>query len=76
MTPIVLNRSTIKPMRFISLIVLLCLFVRPLFAQEPEMASLEEAKEYEIGGVEVIGSSFSDANAIVLVSGLRLCYNH
>jgi outer membrane protein insertion porin family len=59
-------------MRFISLIVLLFLFVRPLLSQETEMASFEEAKEYEIGGVEVIGSSFSDANAIVLVSGLRV----
>lgn len=72
MQSLVLKRSTIKPMRFFQTILLVFTCLVTIVAQEQEMASFEEAKEYEIGGLQVIGTSFSDANAIVLVSGLRV----
>jgi outer membrane protein insertion porin family len=42
-----------------------------IHAQETYV-SFDEPKEYEIGGIQVIGANFSDANAIALISGLRV----
>lgn len=60
----------------VALFSFLCLlFFVPLQAQETEpgeLISYGDPKEYEIGGIRVVGSNFSDENAIILLSGLRV----
>jgi outer membrane protein insertion porin family len=60
----------------VTLFSFLCLlFFLPLQAQETgqsELISYGDPIEYEIGGIRVVGSNFSDENAIILLSGLRV----
>jgi outer membrane protein insertion porin family len=53
---------------------LLCflLFTNDTFAQEPQTADFGEPKTYEIGGVKVNGAQFSDDNALIAISGLKV----
>ncbi len=44
----------------------------PFINAQENFISFDEPKEYEIGGIQVIGASFSDENAIILISGLRV----
>ena len=62
-------------MRFI--VFFLSLISLPLFLNAQETDSLEiykydEPKDYEIGGIKVIGANFSDDRAIIGISGLKV----
>lgn len=56
----------------LSLIASLILYSAVSIAQIGGGADFDEQKEYEIGGIEIVGSTFSDANAVILISGLRV----
>ena len=58
------------------LLIVLFLAVKPFFAtaqtdDRPSVNFVEPAK-YEVGGVRVKGAEFSDPNAIIAISGLRV----
>ncbi len=60
------------------ILIVLLLAVRPIFSiaqmdtVPPVKLNFVEPAEYEIGGVKVKGAKFSDPNAIVAISGLRV----
>ena len=56
------------------IVLLVLLFSMPSFAQEDSLSIIDytQPKEYEIGGVNVIGAINRDNNAIASLSGLRV----
>jgi outer membrane protein insertion porin family len=50
------------------------LFPEQLHSQQDSLSLMEygDAKDYEIGGIRVSGATFSDENAIILISGLKV----
>lgn len=60
---------------FITLIGVLSIAVTPLVAQETDTVPLfdySSKKEFEIGGIKVVGNNYSDENAITSISGLKV----
>ena len=63
-------------MKQLSIILLLsCIFVSGIFAQETAVFDYSEPNDYEIGGVTVVGAENSDDNAIISIAGLRVGNN-
>ncbi len=64
-------------MKYISYTFLLFLlsigFLSPTVAQiEGDVFDYSEAREYEIGGIKVVGAEFSDENALISISGFKV----
>ncbi len=60
---------------FITLIGVLSLSVTPSFGQDTDTVPLfdySSKKEFEIGGLKVVGNNYSDENAIISISGLKV----
>jgi outer membrane protein insertion porin family len=60
---------------FITLIGVLSTAVTPLLAQDTDTVPLfdySSKKEFEIGGITVVGNNYSDENAIISISGLKV----
>lgn len=71
-----ISRTLMKKLVFY-IIPVLFLFFTPLFLKaqvgnDPSVMNYEEPKDFEIGGIRVVGASYSDENAIILISGLKV----
>ncbi|MEM9819578.1 MAG: outer membrane protein assembly factor BamA [Bacteroidota bacterium] len=61
--------------RTVLLLYILCLFCGYGFAQTdtiPPNFNYSEPQQYEVGGIKVSGAKFSDANALIAVTGLKV----
>lgn len=61
-----------KNISFYFLLLCLGLFSLSAKAQEQNVFDYSEPKDYEIGGIKVTGANFSDANALIAISGFRV----
>ncbi len=70
------TENAFKPMRLLFLLVTCCCFSSFLWAQTDstrlDIMDYSNGQEYEIGGVKVTGTYFSDENAVIGVTGLKV----
>ena len=70
-----LNYTMLNRLLFISLIGVFSAAITPVFGQDTDTVPLfdySSNKEFEIGGIKVVGNNYSDENAIISISGLKV----
>ena len=70
--PLIQSRNVLKKLFFITCTLFATVFAQAQDADSIPVFSYAEPKDYEIGGITITGASYSDDNAIIGVTGLKV----